>query len=111
MKQQQLIVQLCYFPIRSAQSKITLFIFCITESGQETKDTQFVVSGVILCDESCCNVKCTGFDMNIRLAQSNFLRRGTMIAATLGKNVRPPAPNWSDDYTSRKTQDCRQHIP
>ena len=69
MKQHQLIVQLRYFLIRSAQSKITLFIFCIKESGQETKDTQFVVSVVILCDESCCNAKFTGFDMNIRLAQ------------------------------------------
>ena len=48
MKQHQLIVQLRYFLIRSAQSKITLFIFCIIESGQETKDTQFVVSVVIL---------------------------------------------------------------
>ena len=46
MKQHQLIVQLRYFLIRSAQSKITLFIFCIIESGQETKDTQFVVSVV-----------------------------------------------------------------
>ena len=36
------------FLIRCAQSKITLFIPCITESGQETKDTQFVVSVVIL---------------------------------------------------------------
>ena len=69
MKQHQLIVQLRYFLIRSAQSKITLFIFCIIESGQETKDTQFVLSVVILCDESCCNVKFTGFDMNVRLAQ------------------------------------------
>ena len=33
-----------------------------------------------------------------------------MMAATLGKNLRPPAPNWSDDYASRKTQDCRQHM-
>ena len=37
-----------YFLIRCAQSKITLFMFCIIESGQETKDTQFVVSVVIL---------------------------------------------------------------
>ena len=37
-----------YFPIRCGQSKITLFIFCIIESWQEKKDTQFVVSVVIL---------------------------------------------------------------
>ena len=40
--------KLHYFLIRCAQSKITLFIFCIIESEQETKDTQFVVSAVIL---------------------------------------------------------------
>ena len=38
----------CYFLIRCAQSKITLFIFCIIESGQKTKVAQFVVSVVIL---------------------------------------------------------------
>ena len=32
------------------------------------------------------------------------------MAATLGKNLRPPVPNWSDDYASTKTQDCRQHM-
>ena len=90
MKQQQLIVQLCYFPIRSAQSKITLFIFCITESGQETKDTQFVVSGVILCDESCCNVKFTGFDMNIRLAQSKLFKAWSYDSSNPGE--KRPAP-------------------
>ena len=37
-----------YFLIPCAQSKITLFIFCIIESGQETKDSQFVVSAVML---------------------------------------------------------------
>ena len=42
------LIYLAYFLIRCAQSKITLFIFCKTESGQETKDTQFVVSVVIL---------------------------------------------------------------
>ena len=36
------------FLILYAQSKITIFIFCIIGSGQETKDTQFVVSVVIL---------------------------------------------------------------
>ena len=36
---------------------------------------------------------------------------GAMMAATLGKNLRPLAPNWSDDYASRKAQDCRQHMP
>ena len=34
-----------------------------------------------------------------------------MMAATLGKNLGPPAPNWSDGYASRKTQDCRHHLP
>ena len=33
------------------------------------------------------------------------------MSATLGKNLQPAAPNWSDDYASRKTQDCRQYIP
>ena len=33
------------------------------------------------------------------------------MAATLGKNLRPPAPNWTDDYASRKTQDGRQDMP
>ena len=33
------------------------------------------------------------------------------MAATLGKNLGPPAPNWSDGYASRKTQDCRHHLP
>ena len=37
-----------YFLIRCAQSKVTLFIFCTIESGQETKDTRFLVSAVIL---------------------------------------------------------------
>ena len=37
-----------YFLIYCAELKITLFIFCIIESGQETKDIQFVVSVVIL---------------------------------------------------------------
>ena len=37
-----------YFLISCTQSKITLFIFCIIESEQETKDTQFVVNVVIL---------------------------------------------------------------
>ena len=32
-----------YFLVHCAQSKITLFIFSIIESEQETKDTQFVV--------------------------------------------------------------------
>ena len=32
------------------------------------------------------------------------------MAATLGKNLRPPVPNWSDDYASTQTQDCRQHM-
>ena len=27
---------------------------------------------------------------------------GATMAVTLGKNLRPPAPNWSDDYASRK---------
>ena len=36
-----------YILIRCAQSEITLFIFCIIKPGQETKDTQFVVSVVI----------------------------------------------------------------
>ena len=34
-----------------------------------------------------------------------------MMVATLGKNLRPPGPKWSDEYASRKTQDCRQYIP
>ena len=37
-----------YFLVHCAQSKITLFIFSIIESEQETKDTQFVVSVVAL---------------------------------------------------------------
>ena len=37
-----------YFLVHCAQSKITLFIFSIIESEKETKDTQFVVSVVIL---------------------------------------------------------------
>ena len=34
-----------------------------------------------------------------------------MMAATPGKDVLPPAPNSSDDYASRKTEDCREHMP
>ena len=91
MKQHQLIVQLRYFLIRSAQSKITLFIFCIMESGQETKDTQFVVSVVILCDESCCNAKFTGFDMNIRLAQFKLFNVWSYDSSNPGE--KHPAPS------------------
>ena len=36
---------------------------------------------------------------------------GAMMAATPGKNLRPPGPNWSDKYASRKSQGCRQHMP
>ena len=31
------------------------------------------------------------------------------MAVTQEKNLRTPAPYWSDDYASKKTQDCIQH--
>ena len=47
--------------------------------------------------------------MNIRLAQLKLFNVWSYDGSNPGE--KPPAPNWSDDYASRKTQDCRQHMP
>ena len=77
-----------YFLIPYAQSKIILFIFCIIESGQETKGTQFVV-GIVILSRVTSRVKYTGFYMNIRLAQLRFFNMWSYDGSNPGE--KPPA--------------------
>ena len=56
-------------------------------------------SHLISCDESCCNIKFTGFHMNIRLAHLKLFNAWSYDGSNpREKNLRPPTPNWSDDY-------------
>ena len=58
---------------------------------------------LISCDESCCNVKFTGFHMNIRLAQLKLFNVWSCDGSNAGGKPPTLAPNWSDDYASRKS--------
>ena len=72
-------------------TKIKRHIFRIIESGQETKDTQLLVSVVILSrvTSRVVVITFTGFHMNIRLAQLRLFNTWSYDVSNPGE--KPPA--------------------